>query len=253
MADIPKVMIIDDSVLVLTVIRHQLEGVGFAVTTREAALGSAAAILREQPDIVLIDVTMPALNGEDLVTLIRKNTALKRTRVLLFSDQTPEALHTLAHDVGADGYITKDTPPATMVTRINTCLKMRPAPVGPQAASTADEFVLFVDTDPGLAALCRAMVALGATGFVHTGQEALRIMDRDPVPTRVFVGTRLGDMRGEDLWRSAVAMDDDWRGKVILLADANAPLPSPTPEGPLWMVRPTSIEAVRSILAGGLS
>ena len=84
-----KVMIIDDSVLVLTIIRHQLEQAGFDVITRESALGTAAAVLREQPDVVLVDVMMPALGGENLVTLLRKQPNSKDMRILLFSDKPP--------------------------------------------------------------------------------------------------------------------------------------------------------------------
>ena len=246
----PKVMLIDDSVLVLTVIRYHLEQAGFTVVTRESALGTAAAILREQPDVVLVDVMMPALAGDNLVALLRKQPGNRDVRVLLFSDKPPEALQGLVQQSGADGFVTKGTSPELLVAQIHTCIKSRSTP-SPANAPLVEPFVLFVDRDSGLRALCQLMVPLGAAGFIHSGHEALQILQGAHPPACIFAGAHLSDMRGEALWHAAVAVDEIWRDKLILMHDLEqAALPTTLP-GPHWLPRPTrpaDIEAVQAVM-----
>ncbi len=242
-----KVMIIDDSVLVLTVVRHQLEQAGFEVVTRESALGTAAAILREQPDVVLVDVMMPALGGGNLVTLLRKQPSNKDTRILFFSDKPPEVLQALAQQSGADGYVTKGTAPEMLVAQIHACLKLRLNATA--CAPVLDRFALFVDRDSGLRALCQLMVPLGAVGFIQSGHEALRILQCSHPPSCVFAGAHLLDMRGEDLWRAAVAIDDFWRDKVVLMCDPEHPVPPTWPQGPRWLPRPGQSGDIETVQA----
>lgn len=241
-------MIIDDSVLVLTIVRYQLEQAGFDVITRESALGTAAAVLREQPDVLLIDVMMPALGGENLVTLLRKQPSNKDVRILFFSDKPPETLQTLAQQAGADGFVTKGTPPEMLVTQVHACIKSRAATTA--APSSANEpFALFVDRETGLRALCHLMVPLGAVGFIHSGHETVQILQSTQPPTCIFAGAHLLDMRGEDLWHAAVALDELWRHKILLMSDPEHPLPPPAPQGPRWVARPTRPSDIETVQA----
>ena len=60
----PKVMIVDDENTVLEITGAVLEDHGYRVIKRESALGTSLAILREKPDVVLLDVNMPGLSGD---------------------------------------------------------------------------------------------------------------------------------------------------------------------------------------------
>jgi CheY-like chemotaxis protein len=243
-----KVMIIDDSVLVLTIVRHQLEQAGFNVITRESALGTVAAVLREQPDVILVDVMMPALGGENLVTLLRRQLGNKDIRILFFSDKPPETLHALVQQVGADGFVTKGTAPEMLVAQLHACIKSRPTAAAPQHVA-GESFALFVDRDAGLRALCHLMVPLHAVGFIHSGHEALRILQSSHPPSCIFAGAHLLDMRGEDLWHAAVAIDDFWRNKIALMSDPEHPLTPPTQPWPRWVARPTRISDIEAVQA----
>src|SRR5262249_26271874 len=61
-----RFMVVDDDPVVLEVTRERLSFMGYDVIVRESALGTSAAILRERPDVVLLDVNMPSLSGEQL-------------------------------------------------------------------------------------------------------------------------------------------------------------------------------------------
>jgi len=73
----PTIMVVDDCEIVLEVTKHLLEEAGFHVMTRSSARGSTAAILKEQPSCVLMDVSMPALSGTEIVRLIKEKSDIR--------------------------------------------------------------------------------------------------------------------------------------------------------------------------------
>src|SRR5262245_61448982 len=103
-----KVMVVDDDPLVLKIVRSRLERAGFTVTTRSEALGTSQAISQEQPDVVLLDLKMPALTGDLLIEAARK--AGKASANVAFIFHSGEALAVLqekAQRAGAIGAIAK--------------------------------------------------------------------------------------------------------------------------------------------------
>jgi DNA-binding response OmpR family regulator len=102
-----KVMVIDDSELVLSVVRSFLTSAGHTVVTRSMALGTRAAVLRERPDVILLDVNMPLLDGAEICASIRTHSQMRDSYVLLHSDRPEEELRALAARSGADGYLCK--------------------------------------------------------------------------------------------------------------------------------------------------
>jgi two-component system OmpR family response regulator len=107
MAPTGTILIIDDSQLTLKLTSRVLEHGGYTVLTADSPLGVSSTILRQKPDLVLADVDMPALSGDQLVALIKGNKLLQHTRVVLHSDRSLEDLLTLCKASGADGVIQK--------------------------------------------------------------------------------------------------------------------------------------------------
>ena len=101
------IVIVDDSPVVLDRLRLLLEGAGHNVITVDTPFGASAAIARNSPDLVLVDVAMPALQGDVLVTIARRRTIAQHAKIVLISDRTVAELATLARACGADGFIQK--------------------------------------------------------------------------------------------------------------------------------------------------
>ena len=101
-----KVMVIDDCEITLETAKMHLEEAGFEVITRVDVIGTTSAVLNEKPNCVLIDVSMPALTGTELVKLIKKKEK-KHIKIILYSAKDKEELKLLVDECGADGYITK--------------------------------------------------------------------------------------------------------------------------------------------------
>ncbi|MEE8408924.1 MAG: response regulator [Myxococcota bacterium] len=102
-----RILIIDDSEISRQAVRIILEGAGYDVIELESARDATRVILREVPDLVLMDVVMPDLAGDKAVEAIRAGGALRNTQVLLFSQRSKKELEALAQDCGADGYLQK--------------------------------------------------------------------------------------------------------------------------------------------------
>lgn len=101
------VLVVDDDPIVLEVTRERLEDAGYKVHTREEALGTSQWTAEFQPDIVLLDVNMPALTGPDLANLLKKRRATKDVAIILYSSLESAELQAKVRATGAIGAIQK--------------------------------------------------------------------------------------------------------------------------------------------------
>jgi DNA-binding response OmpR family regulator len=102
-----KVLVVDDDPLVLRILKDRLVEEGFLVTTTSSAFGATQLIEEQVPDVVIIDVMLPALPGNRIAALVRERMGSKGVRVLLYSSKEESELKELADDCGADGWLRK--------------------------------------------------------------------------------------------------------------------------------------------------
>jgi len=119
----PKIVVIDDSEIVLEVTRGALEGAGYDVVTHDRPAGCVALILHEKPDLVLMDVNMPGLGGDTIVSVLAKAAPTSDTIVLLHSSLSAEVLRGKATTAGAHGFLQKSGDLFGMVREVNRWLK----------------------------------------------------------------------------------------------------------------------------------
>ncbi|MEO7035230.1 MAG: response regulator [Polyangiaceae bacterium] len=101
------VLVVDDDPIVLEVTKERLESAGYEVHVREEALGTSQWTAEFQPDIVLLDVNMPALAGTELAQLLKKRRATKGVAIILHSSIEPAELQSKLRAAGAVGAIQK--------------------------------------------------------------------------------------------------------------------------------------------------
>ena len=97
------VLVVDDDPVSLEVTRERLLRMGLDVVTREQSLGTSRWIIENQPDLVLLDLNMPALTGAELARLIRRH----MTGVVVHSSQSAAELARVTREVGAIGGLSK--------------------------------------------------------------------------------------------------------------------------------------------------
>ena len=107
------VLVVDDDPACLELVERGLGGFGFEITTSMSSLGVSNLIRTNKPQIVLLDVNIPALKGNALIEVARRY-APKETKFVLFSASDEASLRVLARECGADGYITKSADIVTL-------------------------------------------------------------------------------------------------------------------------------------------
>lgn len=123
------ILVVDDDARLREVVRYALAREGFEVG--EAGDGESAwsSIQRRTPDLVVLDIQMPRLDGFSLCRRLREGSALP---ILLLSSRTDEVDRVLGFDLGADDYVTKPFSTRELVGRVNAILRRgRPEATAP--------------------------------------------------------------------------------------------------------------------------
>jgi CheY-like chemotaxis protein len=134
-----KILVIDDSEIVLEVTRAALEAAGHHVVTHDRAAGCVALILQQKPDLVLMDVNMPHLGGDTIVGVLGKAQPVSGIVVLLYSSLPADILRVKAEAVGAQGFIQKTSDQFALVREVNRWLKRSQSSGRIQAVTDAEQ------------------------------------------------------------------------------------------------------------------
>ena len=118
-----KIAVIDDSQTALDWVTQQMPAHGFEVVTHDSPIGTQAFIINTQPDLVLLDVRMPGLRGDDLCKMLRGNPKTRDIAIVLYSVIDEGELKSLAAQCEADGYITKTEDPDLLKDKITELLQ----------------------------------------------------------------------------------------------------------------------------------
>jgi DNA-binding response OmpR family regulator len=103
-----KVLILDDSEIVLNMTAGALRAEGFEVFTASSLAEFDQVLIENEPDIVLTDIKMPETTGDNICRLLKQKLD-KLIPIVIFSTLNEEELATLAERSGADGYVCKDS------------------------------------------------------------------------------------------------------------------------------------------------
>lgn len=105
-----RVLVVDDSEATARLLEAELSARGFEVTTCDSADKATKIILKKKtrPDLVLLDVKMPNVNGEQFCRFIKSNALFAGIKVLLCSGENEAELQRICREAGADGYVQKD-------------------------------------------------------------------------------------------------------------------------------------------------
>lgn len=101
------VLIIDDDERHLLAARGVIEALGYAVEVHNSPFRSTEKALRLKPDLLLLDVNMPALPGDRLCQLLRSEPELGELPIYLYSSNDEDLLRQAVRDYRASGYICK--------------------------------------------------------------------------------------------------------------------------------------------------
>lgn len=102
-----KVLILDSNIMDVLEAEDRLTGAGFQVARLTSPNGALAKIEFERPDILLLDITMPRLNVQEILEGLRADTRLEEIVVVLFSELDAPTLQAMCIDNDIHGYFSK--------------------------------------------------------------------------------------------------------------------------------------------------
>ena len=121
-----RVLVVDDEPMVREVVTAYLERDGYHVTTAADGQAALEALETTHPDLVVLDVMLPKLDGFDVLTQLRKRTDVP---VILLTARTEEVDRVLGLELGADDYVVKPFSPRELAARVRSVLRRaRPLP-----------------------------------------------------------------------------------------------------------------------------
>jgi CheY-like chemotaxis protein len=106
----PRILIVDDDETHLACAREILEAQGYEVEVHQTAFGATDRLIRWRPDLVLVDMNMPALSGEGLIRILRSRVHAAGVQVFLYSSNDEDVLRKAAARLEIEGYVCKGDP-----------------------------------------------------------------------------------------------------------------------------------------------
>ena len=118
------ILIVDDERDILELLKYNLEKEGYRVLTAHNGK-EALRVVRQLPDLVVLDVMMPELDGWEVCKAIRKDPATAKTPIVFLTARDSEVDEVVGLELGADDYITKPVKVRTFLARVKRALKGR--------------------------------------------------------------------------------------------------------------------------------
>jgi two-component system, OmpR family, alkaline phosphatase synthesis response regulator PhoP len=127
-----RILLIEDEEDIAALIKLQAEISGYKLHVEVDGVNGYRAVEREKPDLVIIDIMLPGINGYDVCRKIKNNPELKNIPVIILSAKGEELDVILGLELGADDYVAKPFSPKILFSRIKAVLRR-----GKEAEKTA--------------------------------------------------------------------------------------------------------------------
>src|SRR5438128_5446635 len=127
-----KVLIVEDEQGIVHLLRARLEPEGFQVIAAYDGEAGLRAVNEARQDLVILDLTLPELDGFEICRRIRQQPATARLPILVLSGRTEEVDKVVMLELGADDYVTKPFHTKELVARVKTLLRRVSTPALPR-------------------------------------------------------------------------------------------------------------------------
>ncbi|MFN8237794.1 MAG: response regulator transcription factor [Chitinophagales bacterium] len=118
-----KILVVDDEPDILEFLSYNLEKEGFLVETAENGKQALEKAKKNQPDIVLLDVMMPEMDGIETCRTMREMPQFEHTIIAFLTARTEDYSQIAGFETGADDYISKPIKPRVLVSRLRALLR----------------------------------------------------------------------------------------------------------------------------------
>jgi len=118
-----RILVVDDDRQIVRLLRAYLEQDGFQVFRAYDGEQALHILRREKPDLMILDLMLPEKDGWELTRLIRSDSSLKHTPIIMLTARSEEADRVIGLELGADDYVTKPFSPREVAARVRAVLR----------------------------------------------------------------------------------------------------------------------------------
>src|SRR4051812_29738554 len=123
MDNVTKILLVDDEQDILDFLSYNLEKEGFLVDTATNGKDAINKANKQKPDLIVLDVMMPGMDGIETCREIRNIDSLKNVLIAFLTARNEDYSQIAGFDVGADDYINKPIKPRVLISRIKALLR----------------------------------------------------------------------------------------------------------------------------------
>ncbi len=121
----PRILVVDDNPANVEILRMRLEAQGYEIKTAADGEEALTAVRTHHPDLILLDVMMPKLDGVEVCRRLRADTSLPFIPVVIITAKSDSKDVVAALDAGADEYLTKPVDQAALGARVKSMLRIK--------------------------------------------------------------------------------------------------------------------------------
>jgi DNA-binding response OmpR family regulator len=129
------VLVVDDEPKIVEICRDYLTAAGFRVVTASTGPEGLARARREAPDLVVLDLMLPGLDGLDVTRALRRESNVP---IIMLTARVEESDKLVGLELGADDYLTKPFSPRELVARVRTVLRRASESAAPEVIRVGD-------------------------------------------------------------------------------------------------------------------
>ena len=134
-----KILIVDDDLDTLRLVGLMLQRQGYQISAATNGQQGLEKAFEEDPDLILLDVMMPDMDGYEVTRRLRQNPSTSETPILMFTAKSQLDDKVIGFEVGANDYLTKPTHPSELQARVKTLLARSGDKKEKAAAESGDE------------------------------------------------------------------------------------------------------------------
>lgn len=123
------IYIIEDETDIAELMRYNLQLSGYQVSTFHAGDIGLQSVMKSAPDLLLLDIMLPGMNGLDICQALKENAQTKNVPIVMVSAKGEESDIVKGLELGADDYITKPFSPKVLLARVEAVLRRSQAPI----------------------------------------------------------------------------------------------------------------------------
>ena len=194
-----KILVVDDEPSILNLVTSYLKADGFEYFTADDGLSGLKAARTFQPDLIVLDINLPGMDGIELLTQLRRESDVY---VIMLTAKAEETDKVIGLSVGADDYLTKPFSPRELIARIKAALRRFRVSNGVQSGDVLTTAHLRIDPASRQVWVDEELVELTSTEFdllLILAEHRGMVLSREQLLEKVWGHDYFGEIRVVDV------------------------------------------------------